>query len=270
MPVLVGSAAAYSQGHFKLVPFVAALLASLLIQTGTNLSNDYFDYASGADRETRLGPVRLIQSGIVRAQTVLLAALASFGAAVLVGLYLVYVGGPPILLIGLFSILAGLAYTGGPYPLGYNGLGDLAVFIFFGLVAVMGTFYLHAGYVDWLAFWVSIPVGLLVTNILVVNNFRDVETDRAAGKRTLAVRLGRERTRQEYLLFLIISYLIPVGLRVFGMESNWFWLPWMTLPLAIAALRDMSGRGGPLNSTLKKTGQLHLTFGFLLSLSLLL
>lgn len=271
VPVIVGTAAAFSQGFFRLDCFIGALAASLLIQTGTNLANDFFDYHSGADTDQRLGPVRLIQSGVVSANQVLLAALGSFGLAALIGLYLVYVGGLPILLIGLASILAGIAYTGGPYPIGYNGLGDLFVFVFFGLIAVMGTYYLHAGHVTWLALWASIPVGLLVTNILVVNNVRDIETDRAVGKRTLAVRIGRRATRVQYVSSLIIAYIVPLGLWLSGANSWLFWLPWLTAPLAYQAVRGVTGStdGKVLNLMLKRTGQLHLVFGLLFAISML-
>ncbi len=272
VPVLVGTAAAGSKGSFSPGVFVAALLAALLIQTGTNLSNDYFDYVSGADTAERKGPVRLIQSGVMDARRVLMAALASFGLAVLLGLYLVSVGGWPILLIGVASILAGLAYTGGPYPLGYNGLGDLFVFVFFGLIGTMGTYYLHAGDISPLAWGVAIPVGLLVTNILVVNNVRDVETDRAAGKRTLAVRLGRPAARAQFVLSLVVAYVIPPALWLAGLASPWCWLTWLSLPLALTTAQGVVGTNdGPrLNAMLKRTGQLHLLFGCLLSLGLLL
>ncbi len=271
VPVVVGTAAAVSDGHFHAGALVAALLASLLIQIGTNYANDYFDHRKGADTAQRLGPVRLIQSGAAPARHVLLAALVCFSVAALIGLYLIYVGGWPIFVIGIASILSGLAYTGGPYPLGYHGLGDLFVFVFFGVVAVVGTYYLHAGSVSSLAWWVSVPVGLLVTAILIVNNVRDIETDRAAGKRTLAVSIGRGATRAQYVLFLAVAYLVPLSLWIMGMLPGWFWLPWLTLPLAYSAARGvMRHEGARLNAMLKATGRLHLLFGLLLAASLLL
>lgn len=271
VPVLVGTAAAVPRGVFSAAVFAAALAASLLIQVGTNFANDYFDYSQGADTEERTGPVRLIQSGLVGPGQVLLAALVSFGLAALIGLYLVYVGGWPILLIGMLSILAGLAYTGGPYPLGYHGLGDVFVFVFFGLVAVTGTYYLHTGEVDAVAWLASVPVGLLVTNILVVNNVRDINTDRVAGKHTLATRIGRPASEGQYALFLAVAYMVPVLLWLLGMMSVWFWLPWLTVPLAARALQGLRRlHGRALNTVLRQTGQLHLLYGLLFSLSLLL
>ncbi len=272
VPVLVGTAAALQDGFFRLGPFLAALAASLLIQIGTNFANDYFDYRKGADTEARLGPIRLLQAGIASPRQVLHATLLAFGGALLIGLYLVWVGGVPILVIGVLSILSGLAYTGGPYPLGYNGLGDVFVFVFFGLVAVCGTYYLHTGTVTALAWWASVPVGLLVTAILLVNNVRDIETDRAAGKRTLAVRIGRGATRRQYTVFLAVAYLVPLGLYAAGLVSGWFWLPWLTMPLAYrAAWGVMTRTDGPtLNRMLKVTGRLHMLFGVLFALSLVL
>ncbi len=272
VPVLVGTAAALQDGFFRLRPFLAALAASLLIQIGTNFANDYFDYRKGADTEARLGPIRLLQAGIASPRQVLHATLLAFGGALLIGLYLVWVGGVPILLIGVLSILSGLAYTGGPYPLGYNGLGDVFVFVFFGLVAVCGTYYLHTGTVTPLAWWASVPVGLLVTAILLVNNVRDIETDRAAGKRTLAVRIGRTATRAQYAMFLAVAYLVPLGLYGAGLVSGWFWLPWLTMPLAYRAARAVSTHtdGPTLNRMLKATGRLHMLFGILFALSLAL
>ncbi len=271
VPVLVGTAAAVQDDFFRLGPFLAALAASLLIQIGTNFANDYFDYQKGADTAERLGPIRLLQAGIASPQQVLRATPLAFGAAVLFGLYLVWVGGWPILIIGVLSILSGLAYTGGPYPLGYNGLGDVFVFVFFGLVAVCGTYYLHAGTVSLLAWWASVPVGMLVTAILLVNNVRDIETDRAAGKRTLAVRIGQRATRIQYGLFLIVAYLVPLGLYAAGLVSSWFWLPWLTMPLAYKAARGVVNHsdGPTLNRMLKATGQLHLLFGILFAASLI-
>lgn len=271
VPVFVGTAAAVGEGRFRLGPFVAALAASLLIQVGTNYANDYFDYRKGADAPGRLGPVRLLQAGLAQPGAVLRAALLCFGLAALIGLYLVAVGGWPILLIGVLSIVSGIAYTGGPYPLGYNGLGDLFVFIFFGLVAVTGTYYLHTGAVSALAWWASVPVGLLVTNILLVNNVRDIETDRAVGKRTLAVRIGREASRGQYVLFLAAAYLVPLGMWLGGLVGPFFWLPWLTLPLAYTAARGVLRHtdGPTLNLMLKATGRLHLLYGVLFAASLL-
>ena len=272
VPVLVGTAAAMRNGFFRLGPFLAALVASVLIQVGTNLANDYFDHAKGADTSERLGPIRLIQNEVATSRQVLRATVLCFGAAALIGLYLVVVGGWPILLIGVLSILSGLAYTGGPFPLGYNGLGDVFVFVFFGLVAVVGTYYLHAGTVDALAWWSAIPVGLLVTNILVVNNVRDIATDRAVGKRTLATRIGRRATRAQYVLLVVAAYLIPTALWLADVLFAWALLPWLTVPLAVRAARGVLSHedGLTLNKMLKATGRLHLLYGVLFAISLLL
>ena len=271
VPVLVGTAAGLgSGGEPRVGPFLGALAAAVLIQVGTNLANDYFDHRKGADTSARLGPIRVTQSGLVRPSAVWAATLLTFGLAGLIGLYLVSVGGWPILLVGLLSILSGMAYTGGPWPLGYHGLGDLFVFVFFGVVAVTGSAYLQTGDVEPLALVASIPVGLLVTAILVVNNLRDVETDRAAGKRTLAVRLGRPATRLQYALLVLSAYVVPLLLWLSGPLAWPLWLPWLSLPLALALVRlVLSGvEGGALNPVLKRTGQLHLLFGCLFALAL--
>jgi len=264
VPVLVGTAAAWTDGYFRAGPFVAAMVASLLIQIGTNLANDYFDFRKGADTAERLGPVRITQSGLVPPETVRTATMLVFGLAALIGVYLTVAGGLPILVIGLCSIAAGVLYTGGPWPLAYHGLGDLTVFIFFGLVAVVGTVFLHTGAFSVTAVVYALPVAALVTAILVVNNLRDIATDRVAGKRTLAVRLGPAATRMEYLLLLLVAYLVPPLAWVFLGASGWFWLPWLTLPIAAFLVRTVFTQAGrPLNVALAGTGRLHLFFGVL-------
>src|SRR5579885_1079359 len=191
VPVLVGTALATRHYRVRAAVFVVTLCAALLIQIGTNLTNDLFDFQKGADTGQRLGPVRVVQAGLLTQKQVAAASVLSFGLAVVLALYLVMIGGWPIAAIGLAAIASGIAYTGGPWPLGYHGLGDVFVFVFFGLVAVLGTFYLQAGTVNGAALIASLPVAMLVTAILVVNNLRDIDTDRAAGKHTLAVRFGR-------------------------------------------------------------------------------
>jgi len=276
-PVLVGTAVAVHARHFRALPFLAALVAAVLIQIGTNFANDLFDYHKGADTTARLGPVRVTQSGLISARAVGYATTLTFGAAVLVGLYLVAIGGLPILLIGLASIAAAILYTGGPWPLGYHGLGDVFVFIFFGLIAVTGTYYVQAGavgrgpHVSGEAIAAAVPVGLLVTAILVVNNVRDIETDRAAGKRTLAVRLGRRASRVQYALLVATAYAVPLLLWLAHVTSWTFWLPWLTAPLAYQLIRTVSTHadGPTLNRALKGTGRLNLLFGLLFAASLL-
>ncbi|CCF84863.1 1,4-dihydroxy-2-naphthoate polyprenyltransferase [Nitrolancea hollandica] len=272
VPVLVGTAAGVVAAPFKPLPFLAALVASLLIQIGTNFANDLFDFHKGADTDARMGPVRVTQSGLISPEQVKRATYLTFGAATLVGLYLVFAGGWPILVIGLLSIIFGVAYTGGPWPLGYHGLGDVAVFIFFGVIAVTGSAYLQNGSFGGLALAASVPVGLLVTNILVINNLRDVPTDRVAGKRTLAVRIGEQATRWQYLLFTAGAYAVPLLLWFSDASSAWVLLSWLSLPLAIPLVRGVMGRlaGRALNPVLKRTGQLHLVFGLLFTIGLLL
>ena len=194
-PVLVGTALAATEGTFKVLTFVAAMLGALFIQVGTNLSNDYSDARRGADTEDRLGPVRVTAGGLVPPRQVLVATYVAFGLAVLAGAYLIATAGWELLLIGVASILAGVLYTGGPRPYGYEGLGEVFVFLFFGVVAVTGSYFAQVERLSWEAFVLAVPVGLLASAILVVNNVRDLETDRRAGKRTLAVRLGRPRAR---------------------------------------------------------------------------
>jgi len=270
VPVLVGTAAVARLGFLPLA-FVAALLAAVLIQIGTNFANDYFDFHKGADTAERLGPVRVTQSGLLAPSTVRSAMVLVFGLAALVGLYLVFVGGWPILVIGLLSIAAGVLYTGGPYPLAYHGLGDLFVFIFFGLVAVCGTAYLHTNMLPSVAWFAALPVALIVTAIIVVNNLRDIDTDRLAHKHTLAVLLGQRATRIEYLLLVAGAYLLlPLG-PLLGLTSAWALLPLLTLPIAVALIRTVfTVEGRPLNHALGGTGKLHMLFGVLLAIGLLL
>jgi len=270
-PVLVGSALAYSGDEFTVLVFVATLAAAVLIQIGTNLANDAFDFEQGADDADRLGPARITASGQASAAEVKIASGIAFGLAALVGVFLIIEGGWPILAIGVASIAAGLAYTGGPWPLGYHGLGDLFVFVFFGLVAVMGTYYLQAGSVTTLAFLASLPLGLTVAAILVVNNVRDIETDRRAGKLTLSVRLGERISRRQYVLMILAAFvLLPV--LVVGGAGLAVGLALLAAPLAIVPCRSVlqGAEGAALNVVLKQTTLFHLVFGSLLAVGLLL
>lgn len=270
-PVLVGSAAAWSHGRFRPGVMLAALISSILIQIGTNFANDLFDFKKGADTEKRLGPVRVTQAGLLTPKQVEMGMWVTFGLAVVAGLYLIAVGGWPVLAIGLASIAAGILYTGGPWPLAYHGLGDVFTFIFFGVVAVCGTYFVHTGTIDVGAFVASLPVGMIVTAILVANNLRDIETDRLAGKRTLAVRLGARATKGQYIVMLALAYLIPVAMGINGWASSTlFWLPWLTLPMALRLIRVvLTQTGRDLIPALKGTGTLHLVFGLLFAASLL-
>lgn len=273
-PVLVGSAAAVERvGELPRVgAFFAALIGSIFIQIGTNLANDYSDAKRGADTADRLGPVRVTSAGLVAPRRVLVATWVAFGVAVACGIYLTFVAGIVILLIGIVSIAAGVLYTGGPRPYGYEGLGELFVFLFFGLVAVNGSYYVQVEELDALPLGLSISIGFLATAILVVNNVRDIETDRRAGKMTLAVRTGRRNAVGLYRLLILVAYaLLPITLLGAGTSL----LPLIglaSLPLAIPPLRTMSARsdGPSLNAALAATGALLAAFSLLVSAGLLL
>jgi 1,4-dihydroxy-2-naphthoate polyprenyltransferase len=268
-PVLVGTSLAGTEDRFRVGAFIAALLGAIFIQVGTNLSNDYSDARRGADTEDRLGPVRVTAGGLVPPRQVLLATYVTFGLAVLCGAYLVYVAGPVLLAIGAASILAGILYTGGPRPYGYEGLGEVFVFLFFGIVAVAGSYFVQQEKLEWEAFALAVPVALLAAAILVVNNVRDIDTDRRAGKRTLAVRLGRPRTRTLFSVMLLVAdvALIPVALAL----SAWVLLPVLTVPLAARLARTVRAHvdGPTLNAALARTGMLQLAFCVLLSVGIL-
>ncbi len=268
---IVGSAAAFRDGVFQPGPALACLLAALLLQIGANLANDVFDYHRGADTPGRLGPTRVTQAGLLSPRQVVIGMWVTFGLAALLGVYLILVAGWPVLLIGLASIAAAIAYTGGPFPFGYYGLGDLVVFIFFGLVAVCGTYFVQAGGVSALAIWASLPLGFLITAILVINNLRDIATDRQAGKMTLAVCLGARGTRLEYTLCLLAAYLTPPAMWFVGLTSPWVLCAWLSLPMAYQQTRaawQLEGR--PLNQVLAGTGRLTLVYGLLFSLGMIL
>lgn len=271
VPVIVGAGAAMWEGaRFRPLVFAVTLLSALFIQIGTNFANDYSDFHRGADHDGRLGPTRVTQSGLISHDSVRRGIVVAFGIAALLGGYLAWVGGWPIILIGILSIICGLAYTGGPWPFGYHGLGDVFVFVFFGLIAVTGTAYLQLGRWSGVPGLVAIPIGLLVTNILVINNLRDLPTDRAAGKHTLAVRIGDRATRLQYLFFVVLSYAMVGGFAI-ASRDWWLFLPFASLPLAgAAASRVMSGTAGrELNPMLKRSGQILLAFGVLLTIGLL-
>jgi len=270
VPVLVGSGAAFGEGDFNVLVLIAALLAALLIQIGTNFANDVFDFERGADTDERLGPPRVTQSGLLTPRDVRLGMAAAFGGAAVLGLYLAWVGGWPIIAIGLASIVAGVAYTGGPWPFGYHGLGDVFVFVFFGLIAVCGTYYLHTGDVSGASIDAGSAVGCLITAILVVNNLRDRATDAHTGKRTLAVRLGDRATRMQYAALIAAAYAIAVAMA--ATISWWLLLPLLSVPLAARVgapvLAGVDGRA--LNLTLKGTARLTLVFGVLMAAGFML
>jgi 1,4-dihydroxy-2-naphthoate octaprenyltransferase len=272
-PVLVGTALAATEGTLQWLTFAAAMLGALFIQVGTNLSNDYSDARRGADTEDRLGPVRVTAGGLVPPRQVLVATYVAFGMAVLAGAYLIATAGWELLLVGAASILAGVLYTGGPRPYGYEGLGEVFVFLFFGLVAVTGSYFAQVERLTWEAFVLAVPVGLLASAILVVNNVRDLETDRRAGKRTLAVRLGRPRARGLYAAMVYGAFVCAPLPWPLGSDelSAWLALSLLALPLAVPVVRTVRSRtdGPSLNGALARTGMLQLVFCALLSAGIL-
>jgi len=268
-PVLVGTSLAASEDVFKPLRFVCALIGSIFIQIGTNLANDYSDARRGADTEDRLGPVRVTAGGLVPPRRVLTWTYVAFGIAVLAGVYLIAVAGWELLAVGVASIVAGVLYTGGPKPYGYEGLGELFVFLFFGIVAVVGSYFVQTEDLERAAFDLAVPVGLLAAAILVVNNVRDIDTDRRAGKRTLAVRVGREKARRLFTLMIAFAYIALIGI-VFEL-SAWVLLPLLTIPLAVPLVRTVNTRtdGASLNGALADTGRLLAVFSLLLSVGVL-
>jgi 1,4-dihydroxy-2-naphthoate octaprenyltransferase len=263
-PVLVGTAVAAATGGARAAPALAALFGAFMIQITTNLANDVFDHEKGADTHERLGPTRAVQAGLLTPRAVRAGVIVAIALALASGLYLTAVAGWPVVVIGLCSIVAGVAYTGGPYPLGYHGLGDLFVMIFFGFVAVCGTVFVQTGAVPPLAWLAAVPVGAIATAVLVVNNVRDRETDVKAKKRTLAVRFGRRAGVVEYAALLALAYAAPVAAVVVLGRSPWALLPLLTLPLAARLVRTLATtEGKPLNPCLAGTARLLLFHGAL-------
>ncbi len=269
-PVLVGLAVAIDLGAFAALPAIASLAVALLLQVASNVGNDLSDHRAGVDTEARLGPPRAAAGGLLSEREMILGLGLILGLAGLVGLYLVSVGGPVILVLGIAAIVSAVAYSGGPWPYGYHGLGEVFVFIFFGLVAVAGTTYLQTLTWEPLAFVAAIPVGALITAILVVNNLRDIGTDAASGKRTLAVVLGERGATVEYDLFLGVAYAVPVGLAISGEVSVTALLPLASLPLTVALFRVVHAGGDPrrLNPVLRETARLSLVFCVLFAVGL--
>ncbi|MBX3749485.1 MAG: 1,4-dihydroxy-2-naphthoate polyprenyltransferase [Opitutaceae bacterium] len=270
-PVVVGSALAWYDGSLEPVAAAICLGFALLIQIGTNFANDYYDHRKGADTGARVGPRRAVAAGLVTPAGMRRAMIGVFTAAFVLGLSLLGWGGPWLLAVGVASIVCGIAYTGGPYPLAYHGLGDVFVFVFFGLVAVGATYFVQAGSVDLDVLLLAVPVGLLATNILVVNNYRDVETDAAAGKRTLVVMLGRTFARRQFGVSLALAFgLLPV--LAWRLESAWLILPWLLLPVAWRHARALATGRAPaeLIALLGATGRLLAAFALLQAAGLVL
>lgn len=270
-PVVVGTAVAHATGRIAWGPAVAALGGAIAIQIGTNFANDVFDAERGADGPERVGPVRAVAAGLISAAAMKRAMIIAFLVACAFGVYLTATVGWPIVAIGVASILCGIAYTGGPFPLGYHGLGDIFVMAFFGFVAVCGTTFVQVGHVPSLAIWASIPVGAIATAIIVVNNVRDRATDVRAGKRTLAVRFGRRFAIAEYAALLVLAYAVPIGLAICA-RSAWLALPLVTVPLAYTRLRNLidAATGPAHNTLLAATGQLLLVHSVLFAAGLAL
>jgi 1,4-dihydroxy-2-naphthoate polyprenyltransferase len=255
---------------FAIGPAVAAFLVAMLLQIAANFANDVADFHKGADTSARLGPTRVTQSGLLTARQVTIATAVTVALAVVPGLYLVWLGGPVLAALGLLAVAAAVTYTAGPKPFGYLGLGEVFVFLFFGPVAVIGTAYVMTGTVAALAVAAAVPIGCLVTAILVVNNLRDVETDRASGKRTLAVRIGAEATRREYALLLGVAYLAPLFLWLSGLTTIGPILAWATLPMAtVLTKRVWTVSGRTLNPVLGGTARLALWFAVALAAGIL-
>jgi len=270
-PIIVAGALAWHDGVFHAPSALACLLISLLMQVGANLANDLFDFERGADTGERIGPTRVTAAGLISPGQMRLGITVVFGLACLLGLYLAVRGGWPVILLGLVIILAALAYSGGPLPYGYYALGEVSVFVFFGVAAVCGTYYAQALAIP-PSIWLSAtPVGLLIVNILVVNNTRDIPTDKAANKRTLAVLLGRKAMLGEYLACQIAAYLTPLCLWLLGISPAGVLLVWLSLPRALQLFRELSqAEGRALNKLLGKTAELALIFAVLFSVGIVL
>lgn len=271
VPVIVGTSIAVHDNKFDYAASIIALLCSLLIQIGTNFVNDLFDFLKGTDKEDRVGPTRAVATGLITINEMKFGIIFTFGTSFFLGLYLVYIGGWNVLLIGLASICAGVAYTAGPFPLAYNGLGDIFVFLFFGFVGTVGTYYVQAHQVSAFVYWASVPVGALITNILVVNNFRDREQDKLNGKNTLAVILGAKFAQVQYLLFMFISYSVPFVVFLTFKKSLFVFLPLISLPVSLKLIKMIfTLKGKDLNKTLELTAKLSGLYALLFAAGILL
>jgi 1,4-dihydroxy-2-naphthoate polyprenyltransferase len=267
--VIVGTALAWHDKAFALGPALAALAIALLLQIGSNLANDVYDDERGADTADRLGPTRVTQSGLLSRAQVKNGMKAVFGLALMLGFYLTFMRGWVVLAIGAVAILSAIAYTGGPWPLGYHGLGEVFVFLFFGVTAVVGTYWVQVGQVTAAAWLMSVPLGLLITGIIVVNNLRDIEQDRIAGKRTVTVRIGVTATRIEYAACVAGAYLAVTAGVVTGILPLWALLVWLSAPVAYrTSLVVFLEAGRPLNAALAGTGRLTLLFSVLFAIGL--
>ena len=265
-PVLIGTAMAFADNAGHWLSAIAAMLGAIFIQIGTNLANDYFDYKKGTDTHERLGPTRVTQAGLVSPKATRNATIVAFGLAFIIGVYLVYRGGPPIVAIGLLSILFGVAYTGGPFPLAYIGVADLFVLIFFGPVAVGGTYYVQTLRITSDVVIAGLAPGFLSIAILSVNNLRDIESDRKGNKRTLAVRFGQTFTRYEYIATIALAAAVPVYLVTAGGNHTASLAALLAIPISAGTIRTVLTREGRiLNESLAGTGRMLFFFSVLFS-----
>ena len=270
VPVVVGTAMAAADGKFLPAAAFIALLCALGIQVATNFINEIYDFRKGADTAERLGPTRTVAAGFITEKTMIAVSVALLVAVFLLGLYLVYLAGWPILLIGLLSMFFAWAYTGGPYPIAYSGLGDLFVFVFFGLVAVGGTYYVQAGEITFPVLTAAVAPGIFSVNILLVNNIRDIHTDRKVGKMTLPARIGGGNARWMYFGLTVVAYFVPVWTWMTG-YSVWVMLAWLSLPLAAGQVRVLfRNEGRALNEVLAGTGKVMTLHGLLFAAGLLI
>lgn len=270
-PVIIGTAMAYEAGAFHLLSALAALFGALLIQIGTNLANDYFDFKKGIDQSDRLGPLRVTQAGLVTPNQTKIATIIIFALAILIGVYLVYRGGWPIVIIGLLSVLFGVLYTGGPAPIGYIGLGDIFVLIFFGPVAVGGTFYVQALSITPEVLIAGLAPGLFSTAILTVNNLRDADSDKLSGKKTLAIRFGKNFARWEYLLCVMLALFVPDIIYAINNNHPYILISTVVLLFSFPAIKKVFTHEGPiLNEVLATTGKLLLLYSLIFSIGWLL
>lgn len=268
--VIVGSVLAWYDGGFSAGPALAALAIALLLQIGSNLANDVYDDERGADTEERLGPTRVTQAGLLTRAQVKSGMKVVLAIAFLLGLYLTLVRGWMVLVIGIAAIVAAVAYTGGPWPLGYHGLGEVFVFLFFGLTAVVGTYWVQTGTTAPVAWVMAVPIGLLITAIIVVNNLRDIEQDRVVGKRTVAVRIGAQATKWEYVACVAGAYIVVIAAVATRLLPVHALAVLLSLPLAWLPTRTVfSVAGRPLNKALALTGQTTLAFSVLFAIGML-
>ena len=272
VPVVLGTALAWRENRVDWVAALICLMFALLVQVGTNFANDYYDFIKGADTPNRVGPTRAVAAGLIAPATMFRAMCGVFAFAFASGLILIVYGGPILLVVGVLSIVCAVAYTGGPYPLAYNGLGDVFVVLFFGLIAVAFTFFVQAGYFSGQSFIVGFGCGVLINNILVVNNYRDYYQDRQAGKRTLVVRLGRPVARLQYFLSSLAACLLVPGILWLTGFQPWILLPVLMIPIGIRFTRKMlpTASGNELNQLLAQSAKCVVVYGSLMALGIAL